>query len=184
MIVVNRIVEHGEAAHQDRTHVDLGELGTIEDSGMLGLFNIWRDLRMSARRLLPSYHDMRWQKVVDVGMQHRVNVINVSSEVPAAYRIEMQALLSYRRSGVNLIGLHLGDHSDPLHAEGLQRDFHAVKERGQPRYYHIRNRVDGRWRSYRRLILPFAGPDGRTVETLMIGVRLAPLPQPDPVPLG
>lgn len=171
MVIVDRVIVQGDTSHQDRALIDLADLMTVEDEGMRGLFDLWREMRFSAKRWLPTIHDIRWQPLLDLQMQHRVNIVDVSADAPPAYRIDMQALIAYRRSGINLRGTHLGEHSDRLHAEGLQRDFETVKQRQAPRYHHIRNRVDGRWRSYRRLILPFAGADGRKVEKLMIGIR-------------
>lgn len=171
MVIVDRVVVQGDTSHQDRALIDLADLMTVEDEGMQGLFKLWREMRLGAKQFLPTIHDIRWQPLLDLQMQHRVNIIDVGADSPTAYRIDMQALVAYRRSGVNLRGTYLGEHTDLLHSEGLQRDFLAVKDRQAPRYHHICNRVDGRWRSYRRLILPFAGPDGRKVEKLMIGIR-------------
>ena len=180
MVIVDRIVAKTPDEFQDRALIDLTDFMLIEDKGMTGLFAYWRDLRIRSKgNALPTFDQLRWEPVVKLGMHHRVNVIDISPENPMAFHVEMQATLSYIRSGHNLKGTCIGDNKNQLHADGLQRDYVAVKQRGQPRYHDILNRVDGRWRAYRRLILPFAGADGRTVEKLLIGVRVG---APDVVP--
>lgn len=173
MIIIDRVIVENESAHQDRAMLDLEKLFVLEDSGMCALFQMWRELRLAGTGVLPSMDDVTWQPIVDMGMHMRVSLVDLTADEPTAYKLKMQAISSYQHNGNSLRDVHFADYTDRLQGEGMQRDYLSVKARGQPRYHHIHSNVNGRWRAYRRLILPFASQDGTTVDGAMVAVRHA-----------
>ncbi len=61
-------------------------------------------------------------------MLQRFNLIDVSSEDPAHFRLLLQSTEAFVSSGINLSNAPIREYPCPMHVLGLQINYHQVKE--------------------------------------------------------
>lgn len=108
--------------------------------------------------------------IADIGMLGFVHVIDVSSENPENFNVQVYGSRVTFYNGQNLSGLKIGSFPIPIYRESVATDYNTVRMTGVPAYHRVIATVDGSRRHYTRLLLPFS-TDGNRPDRLLVGVR-------------
>ncbi|MEQ8251376.1 MAG: PAS domain-containing protein [Oceanibaculum nanhaiense] len=155
-----------------RMPMSLNEVSTSDSLGMENLFQIWQQAQRSMGRpqSIPLLSDMDPKMIADIGMLGFVHVIDVSSENPENFNVQVYGSRVTFYNGQNLSGLKIGSFPIPIYRESVATDYNTVRMTGVPAYHRVIATVDGSRRHYTRLLLPFS-TDGNRPDRLLVGVR-------------
>lgn len=146
------------------------------DSPISKMLEYWLELKSGSSEA-PRIEEFSLMRLWHMKIPNRVTITDCTPGNPADYRIVYHA---YDTSGSGwlygqpITGLRLADLPSPLISRSLQRNYVTAKSRHASvslHYHRVYQRINGVWRDFNRLLLPFIDAHGN-VSTLMAVTRL------------
>ncbi|MBT3372246.1 MAG: hypothetical protein HOA08_03940 [Rhodospirillaceae bacterium] len=164
---IERLRERVGDDFQQRDHYYPDALFELEswDSPISIMFRYWLDLR-GGRFRVPEIDAFQPGKLWELKIPHHVALIDCSTEDPCNFFVQSHPYDIVNKPwlfGKPASGLRTGAVPSRLHSRSVQTDYQAAKAcetRNLARYSRITQVVNGVFRDYTRLLLPFAGPRG------------------------
>ncbi|MBT4487254.1 MAG: hypothetical protein HN732_24170 [Rhodospirillaceae bacterium] len=153
--------------YQQRDYFSLETLVETEtsDSPISIMLEYWLHLRDGASTS-PRFQAFQLEKVWNLKIPHHLALIDCSAIDPYNYFVVRHPYDITNMPwlfGESISGVPIGDCPSPLLSWSVQADYHAAKEHenlDQLHYSRVRQVVNGIYRDYMRLLLPFTGSGG------------------------
>jgi hypothetical protein len=167
--VMWRAVARAGDDFEERTRWSDAVLQASRDAGFLHLYQVWQEIR-ALRGTAPSIADLIDHGLADEIVAGNLNVIDVTAENPANFRLTRSCAQSTWFYSGDVTGELIADLPFRLHADALLADFNRAKSDGAPALFWIDHQFRGLRRTYLRLLLPVSDAP-RRITALVSVVR-------------
>ena len=146
------------------------------DSPISKMLEFWLELKSGCKEA-PQIDDFSLARLWQMKIPNRVTIVDCTPSDPANFRVIYHAYDPGRSSwlyGQSITGVRLADLPSRMLSRSLQRTYVMAKSRhvsATLQYHWVRQHINGVWRNFNRLLLPFVDAHG-AVSTLMIPTRL------------
>ncbi len=164
---IESLKERVDDDYQQRDRYFLDALFELKywDNPISIMFHYWPGLRGSKFRP-PRFTDFQYEKLWDLKIPHHVALIDCAAEDPGNFFVRRHPYAITDKPwlfGKPIVGRRADAVPSRLHSHSLQADYQMAKAcatRNLACYSRITQVVNGTFRDYTRLLLPFTGPFG------------------------